>query len=254
MKTRLILLLICSILSFAATAGKKPAKLYTVKEDSLELYDKARHRKIPVALYTPPPNSKIRSQKLVIISHGYNDNRPRSYRGYSDIAKHLASHGYYVASIQHELPTDSLLNVPGKPYEVRMTNWLRGVENIHFVLGELMKTNKNLDPKHVTLMGHSNGGDMTIMFATKYPELVDKAISLDNRRVIWPRVKQPRIYSLRSSDQPADEGVLPTAEEQKEFGMKIIKLPNTIHNDMSDNGTDAQRKEMKDYILGFLED
>lgn len=62
---------------------------------------------------------------------------------------------------------------------------------------------------------------------------MDKIISLDNRRMELPRTKQPRIYSLRSSDQPADEGVLPTIEEQEKFGIKIIKLPNTIHNDMN---------------------
>ncbi|MBB5621242.1 hypothetical protein HDE69_002295 [Pedobacter cryoconitis] len=47
---------------------------------------------------------------------------------------------------------------------------------------------------------------MSMLFATQHPELVDKVISLDNRRMPFPRVSKPRIYSLRSSDQPADEG------------------------------------------------
>ena len=69
-----------------------------------------------------------------------------------------------------------------------------------------------------------------------------------------PRTKQPRIYSLRSSDQPADEGVLPTLMDQKKFEIKIIKLPNTIHNDMNDRGNTRQKKEINNYIMEFLND
>jgi len=63
-----------------------------------------------------------------------------------------------------------------------------------------------------------------------------------------------KIYSLRSSDQPADEGVLPSAEETEKFGMTIIKLPNTIHNDMDDHANERQRKEIQNYVLTFLND
>ncbi|WP_461139614.1 hypothetical protein [Spirosoma pomorum] len=42
----------------------------------------------------------------------------------------------------------------------------------------------------------------------------------------------PRILSIRSSDQVADKGVLATVEEQKQFGIRIIQLPATLHNDM----------------------
>ena len=164
----------------------------------------------------------------------------------------LASQGYFVASIQHELPTDELLPMTGKPQEVRRPNWERGALNILFVVEELKKRKPNLDYKHLTLIGHSNGGDMSMLFAHKYPEMVDKIISLDNRRMTFPRVKQPKIYSLRSSDQLADEGVLPTTEEQQKYGIKIIKLKNTIHNDMDDHANADQRKEINGYILDFL--
>ena len=69
-----------------------------------------------------------------------------------------------------------------------------------------------------------------------------------------PITKQPRIYSLRSSDQPADQGVLPTVTDQKTFKIKIIKLPNTIHNDMNDNGNTRQKMEINNYIMEFLND
>jgi hypothetical protein len=69
-----------------------------------------------------------------------------------------------------------------------------------------------------------------------------------------PRAKMPKTLSLRSSDQTADEGVLPSETEQKTFGIKIIKLPNTIHDDMDDHANDAQRKEINQYILNFLKE
>ena len=93
---------------------------------------------------------------------------------------------------------------------------------------------------------------MSMLFGSKYPALVDKVISLDNRRVPLPRTNHPGIYSLRSADQPADEGVLPTPEEQKKYGMEIIKLNHTMHNDMDNDATEEQRNEINKYIFGFL--
>src|ERR1700749_3870442 len=90
----------------ACNSGKhavdKGSKSYVALEDSLVLYDTARSRNIPLELYYPKTNPAIRHQKLVLISHGYNVNRPGSNKNYSFIANHLASEGYYVASIQHE--------------------------------------------------------------------------------------------------------------------------------------------------------
>lgn len=216
------------------------------------MVDETRSRLVPVALYQPKTDKKIIKQKLVILSHGYNANNPGSNLGYTYLTEHLASRGYFVASIQHELPTDSLIPLTGIPQIVRKTNWERGVKNIEFVLNELKKLYPKLDYKHLILIGHSNGGDMSMLFGQKYPDLVDRIISLDNRRVALPRTKQPKIYSLRSSDQAADTGVLPTIAEQEKYGIRVIKLNHTIHNDMSNNANEAQRKEINNYVMTFL--
>ncbi|WP_460475078.1 alpha/beta fold hydrolase [Emticicia fontis] len=226
--------------------------LYPVKLDSVRWFDETRKRIIPVAFFTPETGKKIKNQSLIIFSHGYGANEGRANLDYSYLTNYLASAGYFVASIQHELPTDSLLPTTGKPQIVRRSNWERGAENMLFVLNQLKKTNPTLDYKHLVIMGHSNGGDMSALFAHKHPELVNKVITLDNRRMALPRTKKPRMYSLRSSDQPADEGVLPTQEEQKELGMTVIKLPDTIHNHMDNDANERQRKEIIDYIMAFL--
>lgn len=256
LKIHLQILVCFLLLSCATNKNLTIEKFYNqefeIKLDSSNWLDNSRNRLIPVAFYFPIVNDKISNQQLVIISHGYGENKPKANKSYSYLTEKLASKGYYVVSIQHELPTDDLLPLTGIPQIVRRSNWERGAENILFVLNELKKIKPELDFKHVNLIGHSNGGDMTVLFAHKYPKLVDKIISLDNRRMEFPRTSQPKIYSLRSNDQPADEGVLPTVAEQEKFGIKIIKLPNTIHNDMNDRGNKKQKREINAYVLGFL--
>lgn len=250
----LLLLLGCLMQKKEAFTSQNPisTSALQVKFDSLNLFDVSRNRAIPVALYLPN-REKIRTKpQVIILSHGYGGNRGGDNKAYSYLTEFLASQGYFVASIQHELPTDELLPMTGKPQEVRRPNWERGVQNILFVLEELKKREPNLDYKHLTLIGHSNGGDMSMLFAHKYPQKVNKVISLDNRRMSFPRMRRPKIYSLRSSDQVADAGILPTLEEQKKYKMRIINLQNTTHNDMDDHATTEQRKEINEYILDFL--
>jgi dienelactone hydrolase len=253
-KILLSLFLISCIKNKEVTSLQNTNPKFKVQLDTVTLFDKERNRIIPVAFYSPKTAKKIENQKVVILSHGYSENRLGANKSYSYLTENLASKGYFVISIQHELPTDDLIPKTGIPQIVRRPFWERGTENILFVLNEIKKTKPKLDYKHLILIGHSNGGDINVLFAHKYPNLVDKIISLDNRRMELPRTKQPRIYSLRSSDQSADEGVLPTSEEEKNFEIKIIKLPNTIHNDMNDRGNKKQKKEINKYVMDFLND
>jgi predicted dienelactone hydrolase len=213
----------------------------------LALVDQARHRQVPVAIYTDP-SPHAGTLKPAIISHGHGV----THTGYSFIANHLALHGYYVASIQHEVPDDAPLPSTGNPYETLKPSWERGVQNILFVIGELKRTHPELDYAHLLLIGHSHGGDTSMLFAQEHPALVHTVISLDSRRMPWPRTAQPRICSIRSSGQPADDHVVPSAAEQAAFGMQVVRLPATIHNDMWDGGTEAQKAEILQHIDAFL--
>ncbi len=245
------LLLLCLAL-FGSSAAEKPAdeRKFVFVSDTLELFDATRNRQIPVLLHKPAR----RNPPIAIFSHGYGANQGGDYLAYSYLTEFLAAEGYFVASIQHELPADSLMPLEGIPQVVRRPFWERGADNILFVLNELKQSDRSLDFEHITLIGHSNGGDMTALFPQKYPGMVHKIITLDNRRMALPRTAVPRVYSLRSSDQPADPGVLPEEAEQKKYGMTIVKLPNTIHNDMDDNADSTQRKEIQDYVLRFLKE
>ncbi|OXA77761.1 alpha/beta hydrolase [Flavobacterium frigidimaris] len=225
--------------------------IYDVKLDSLQLFDKSRNRVIPVALYYPEINKKINKQQVIIFSHGYGENKGGDNRIYSYLTENLASKGYFVISIQHELPTDELLAMDGDLKITRRPNWERGVENILFVINEFKKTKPELDFKHLTLIGHSNGGDMTALFATEHPKLVYRIITMDNRRMPLPRVSHPQVYTLRSSNYPADENVLPTEEEKKKYGITVQPTP-IEHRDMDNDATIEQRKIINNYIEEYL--
>jgi len=218
--------------------------------ENLTLFDASRNREIPVAVYSPEKNRE--NAELVVFSHGYGANLGGGNTAYTYLTEFLAAEGYFVVSIQHELPTDSLLPIGGEVRTVRRSNWERGAKNIHFVINEIKNRYPELNYDKITLIGHSNGGDKSCLFPEMFPGVVKKIITLDNRRMPLPRNKKVSVYSLRSSDQPADEGVLPDEQEKKEFGITIVILPDTPHNAMDDTGTKKQKEEINKYVLSFL--
>lgn len=244
------------MLSLSNCAPKKSIssdKTFEVRLDTLTLLDQNRNRKIPIAFYSPEALKTIHNQKVIIFNHGYGFNKGGDYFLYSYLTEKLASKGYFTVSIQHELTTDKLIPTEGYIQIVRRPFWQRGSDNILYVLNELKKMKPDLDYKHLILIGHSNGGDMAALFGNQHPNLVDKIITLDNRRMFLPRTSIPKIYSLRSNDYPADEGVLPTDEEQKKYHM-TIQQTSINHGHMDNKGSDEEKKALTDFVLKYLEE
>lgn len=219
-----------------------------------ELLDSSRQRIIPVTAYYPAaPGSGTKTQlpklRLALLSHGYGIRNTR----YAFVAQNLVAHGYYVASLQHDLPSDVPIPRTGEVHQTRYPYWKRGAENLTFAIQALKRRNPALAGQPVLLMGHSYGGDIVAFFAQEHPAMVQKIITFDNCRVPLPRTPQPQLLSLRSSDQVADPGVLPTLAEQEKLGMTVIQLPATRHGDMCDHATTQQKHEMNKWISVFLE-
>jgi len=223
--------LICAAAALTAGCATMPPPAHPT---NIQLVDSARQRTIPVTLYghTGP------GRPLVILSPGHGGD-PGDYEF---LAKPLAARGFLVAAIDHELPGDAPLPTGGDAYRERMPNWWEGARSIAYVMGELRRR-RLASPVPAVLIGHSNGGDMTMLFATAHPQLVRTAITLDNRRHPLPRDGRTRICSLRSSDQPADPGVLPPGADQARLGIQILPVP-VRHNDMTDRATPAQKEAM----------
>lgn len=212
---------------------------YALESKTLDMFDKGRGRNIPVVVY----QGETANKQVVIISHGYGAKNTE----YSFIANALAARGYFVASIQHDLETDKPLPTTGNLFDRRKPLWERGVQNILFVMSELKKIEPQLDLSKVVLIGHSNGGDMSMMFATLHPEIVSKIISLDSRRYPFPRNPKLKILRFGAIDDKPDEGVVP------DTGIQEIYVKGARHIDLSDRGSSEMKDEIQKSIIKFLD-
>ena len=246
MRTGTLLFLLAKLLLGSSIAAQDTLP---IRPDTLTWLDSTRHRPVPVAFYHT--TGADTGKPVVLLSHGYNENHPGSYLHYSHLAEALANAGWYVVSVQHELPTDEPLPLTGVAQVVRRPSWDRGAANLHFVLDRLRTERPMLDLSRVTVLGHSQGGDISMLFAQLHPELVERVLSLDNRRMPLPRTRAPQVCSIRSSDQPADEGVLPTPEEAEALHMRVV-ASSVPHNNMGDTGTADQRRELVELVLALM--
>jgi hypothetical protein len=185
---------------------------------------------------------------VVILSHG----NTVKHTEYSFLTNTFAARGYLVVSIQHDLSTDDpMVTKASEEYVGRRSQYNRGIANILFTIDELKKLYPNADYRHLTLVGHSNGGDISMYFAKLHPELVKKVVTLDNLRVPFVTDGKVRILSFRSKDPQfkADPGVVPDDETCAKAGIQVVKT-EFQHNDLSDRGSD----QVKGFIEGAVHD
>lgn len=227
--------LIALLLTACASPAARPNHQSVGGAEALTLIDAARSRPVPMLLYGKPSNGRTRP--LAILSHGYGGHNS----DYAFLAADLANRGYLVASIEHlERAGDPPMANTGDLARARRPVWQVGADSIGFVIAETTRRGLADPSKKALIIGHSNGGDMTMLFAAEHPEKVGVALSLDNRRMPLPRVRQPKICSVRSSDFPADPNVLPAQVEQQALGMVIVASP-IKHGDMWDGATPAEK-------------
>ena len=120
---------------------------------------------------------------------------------------------------------------------------------------ELKKRNPNADFDHLTLVGHSNGGDTAMYFAKQHLDLVAKVVTLDNLRVPFVTSDKMKILSFRSDDPhfQTDPGVLPTPGQAKADGIDIVHTKYQ-HNWMSDRGPEKAKEAIQEALDAFLGD
>ena len=228
-----------------------------IEHETLNLFDTARQRPVAVDLavrrdYEMKADDGYWKLPVAIISNG---NTVKNTE-YSFLANVFAARGYLVASIQQDLPTDPpLMTKVGLPYVGRQAVYERGEANILFVREQLKQLQPNADYDHMTLVGHSNGGDIAMYFAKEHPELASKVITLDNLRVPFVLNDKMKILSFRSTDPnfKTDPGVLPTPQEAKADGIDIVKT-QFQHTDMSDRGPDSVKEKIQATLDQFLGD
>lgn len=219
---------------------------------SYVIYDKSRDRNIPVEVSYPPSDIKCSVQSkcpVAFISAGYGIEHTK----YSFLTNPLNKLGYITISIAHELPKDPPISIQSNLYKTRSENWIRGAKTLDFVRDELKGTNPNYDFDSLVLVGHSNGGDISAWLANEKKTYIKTVITLDNRRVPLPRDNKIGVLSIRGSDFPADEGVLPTDNEKAIYKGCIVQIPKSRHNDMSDYGPSWLKESMSLLVTRYLQ-
>src|SRR5258707_66708 len=189
---------------------------------------------------------------VAILSHG----NTVKHTEYSFIANTFAARGYLVISIQHDLGTDDpMVTKAGEEYVGRRSQYNRGMFNIIWAIDELKKAQPHADYRHLTLVGHSNGGDISMYFAKRHPDLVKKVITLDNLRVPFVTDGTIKILSFRSKDPvfKADPGVVPDDEVCAKAGIKVVRT-EFQHNELSDRGSDRVKTSIQEIVHQFLDD
>ncbi len=217
----------------------------------LVLRDTHTQRDIPVHISYPQHASLCTNQSpcpVALLSSGYGV----AYDNYSFISDTLTAAGYLVVAVQHELPGDPPLAVRGDLYQARSENWQRGASSLELVRGELQQQMPNYKFTAITLVGHSNGGDISAWYINHAQAPAQQLITLDHRRVPLPRLKTVSVLSIRGSDFSADEGVLYTAEELTQLNGCIIQLADAKHNDMTDFGPDWLKNALANSIHAFV--
>ena len=240
--------------SALTVAGYIAMSKWGIEHESLDLFDAARQRPVTVdvavrADYEMKANAGITRLPVAVVSNG---NTVKNTE-YSFLANVFAARGYLVASIQQDLPTDPpLVTKEGEPYVGRLGVYKKGEANILFVLDQLKARHPNADYDHLTLVGHSNGGDTAMYFAKEHPNRVAQVVTLDNLRVPFVIRDKLKILSFRSDDPQfkTDPGVLPPSLA-KPAGIDIIKT-QFQHTWMSDRGPESAKERIQATLDKFL--
>jgi Chlorophyllase enzyme len=244
-----VLLSLCALV----TVGYFTASKWAIHHKTLTLFDPLRtDRTVAVDIAVRrdrewEATAEMITLPVVILSHG----NTVKFTEYSFLANVFAARGYMVVSIQHDLETDEpMVTKVGEQYVGRGMQYNRGIANIMFAIDQLKKIQPNSDYRHLTMVGHSNGGDISMYFAKRYPEMIKKVVTLDNLRVPFMTDGKFKILSFRSKDPvfKADPGVVPDDEICQKAGITVIKTAYQ-HTDMSDRGPD----EVKSMIQGIID-
>jgi hypothetical protein len=238
-----------AVFAVLAIATYFAAVTWGISHRTLTLYDSARQRPVAVDIamrrdVEMRADAGMTTMPVVIINHG---NTVR-FTEYSFLSNFFAGRGYLAISIQHDLASDApLVTKKGEPYVGREPIYARGVANILFAIHEVSKRQPHADYKHLTLVGHSNGGDIAMYFAKEHPGMVADVITLDNLRV--PLQGAFRILTFRSKDPQfvPDTGVVP--QDGKDVTVVNTKYR---HTDMSDRGPDSMKLSIEETLSKFL--
>jgi alpha/beta hydrolase fold len=255
MKRGITVLLSVSVL---AAVGYFTASKWAIRHETVRLYDSSRDNRLVEVDVAVRRDKEMQAEAgmiklpVAVLNHG----NTVKFTEYSFLANVFAARGYMAVSIQHDLPTDApMVTKVGEPYVGRLPQIQRGVANIKFAVEQMRQIQPNADYDHLTIVGHSMGGDISMYFAKQYPDDVRKVVTLDNLRVPFVTDGKFKILSFRSKDPQfkTDPGVIPSDDVCEQTGITVVKT-DFQHNDMRDTGPDDAKSSIQAMLDKFLAD
>ena len=253
MKRGMAILLSVGVL---VTAAYFTASKWAIRHTTLTFYDPLRTDRpvdVDIAVRRDREMESIAEMitlPVAILNHG----NTVKFTEYSFLANVFAMRGYLVVSVQHDLESDGpMVTQVGEEYVGRRSHYNRGIANIMFVIDELKRIYPEADYHHLTMVGHSNGGDISMYFAKRYPDMIKKVVTLDNLRVPFITDGKFKILSFRSRDPvfKPDPGVVPDDEICQKAGITVIRTAYQ-HNELSDRGSDEVKASIQAMLDKFL--
>jgi len=253
MRRRTIILAVCcAAVAALYFAGSK----WLVHHQTVALTDILRDRPVTVDVAVRRDLEMEAVAEMVelpvaIVSHG----NTVKHTEYSFLTNALAARGFLVVSIQHDLDSDEpMVTRVGEEFVGRRSQYNRDIANIFFAIDKLKTIYPHADFHHLTMVGHSNGGDVSMYFATRHPELVKRVVTLDNLRVPFMTDGKVKILSFRSKDPvfKTDPGVIPDDATCDKLGIKVVRT-EFQHNDLSDRGPDKVKAFIEARLQQFLD-
>ena len=251
-----IAVLIC--VGALVTLGYFTVSKWAIRHETIMFHDPARDNRLVEVDIAVRRDREMQADAgmiklpVAVLNHG----NTVKFTEYSFLANVFAARGYEVISIQHDLPTDPpMVTKVGEPYVGRLVQIQRGVANIKFAVAQMRQVQPNADYGHLTVVGHSMGGDITMYFAKQYPEEVKKVVTLDNLRVPFITNGKFKILSFRSKDPQfkTDPGVIPSDDVCEQAGITVVKT-GFQHNDMRDTGPEEAKSSIQSMLDKFLSD
>jgi hypothetical protein len=249
-----VLASLCALVAVGYFAASK----WAIRHETLTFYDATRgNRPVAVDIAVRRDNEMEANAGMIklpvaILNHG----NTVKFTEYSFLANVFAARGYIAISIQHDLPTDPpMVTKVGELYVGRLPQYQRGIANIRFAIDQLKKVQPNADYDHLTMVGHSNGGDISMYFAKLYPDQISKVVTLDNLRVPFMTDGKFKILSFRSKDPvfKTDPGVIPDDDICSKAGITVVRTAFR-HNDMRDTGSNEAKASIQGMLDKFLDD
>jgi alpha/beta hydrolase fold len=249
-----ILLSLCALVAVAYFTASK----WAIKHETFVFNDPARDNRavaVDVAVRRDKEmqaNAGMINLPVAVLNHG----NTVKFTEYSFLANLFAWRGYLAISIQHDLDTDApMVTKVGELYVGRLPQYQRGIANIKFAIDQMKSIVPSADYERLTMVGHSNGGDISMYFAKMYPDHIKKIVTLDNLRVPFMTDGKFKILSFRSKDPvfKPDPGVVPDDDVCEKNGITVVNT-GYQHVDMSDRGPDNVKSTIQGMLDKFLND